>query len=300
MKIVTEEKREELLKTLSKAESLIEKVEEDLKVKLVVFICHQSLTLDVAYRFNKIIRKYPKNCERLALLIESGGGDIDIASKIVKLLRTYCKSYVAIIPFYAKSAATLLAVGADEIVMCKSGELGPVDPQIRDPITKLFVPASSIKEAINFIEETKDQIVKLSMAEKMPPLLMGAYRGSQKVARQYMEEAFEKLGPKKDEAIHAFTDKYISHGYPIDREICNNLKLPIVFPEEQFENRIYELFETYMDFLTKAEENEEDRQKRGEHLIIHTRDAKCIIVNDKEETDLSSTSTKLLDKTSNC
>lgn len=279
-----EAKKQEVLNSLSKAESLIIEIEESLKIKLVVFICHRPITQQVAYRLNKIIRKCPKEHEKLALLIDSGGGDIDAAAKIVKMLKTYCKKYAVIIPFFAKSAATLLAVSADEIIMCRSGELGPVDPQVRDPITKLFVPASSIKEAIDFIEETKDPFVKLSMAEKMPPLLMGAYKGAQKISRQYIEEVFEKLGDKKDDAVHAFTDRYISHGYPINGKICKGLNLPLTSPDEKIEDKIYELYEIYIDILSDCEKKEKDKEKSGEHLVIQTKEGKCIIINGEEET----------------
>jgi ATP-dependent protease ClpP protease subunit len=271
--------------TLSKNSSLINEIEKALNLKLICFICHQSITNRVAYRLNKIIRKM-SGVETLGLLIDSGGGDIDATSKIVKLLRANCKKFVAIVPFWAKSAATLLAVSADELILCKSAELGLVDPQVRDPVTGMWVPAHSIKEALKFIEEdTKEPLVKLSMAEKLPPLLMGAYRGAQNVSRQYMEEAFEKLGDKKDEALHIFTDKYLSHGYPIDRQICKEINLPVVFPDNDLENKISELHENYIDLLIglghKAEE-EEEAEKIKENLIIQTSSAACVIIHGED------------------
>jgi len=279
---LNEAKREKVLRVLSQAEALLTEIEEKLKATLLCFICHKSITHQVAYRLNKIIRKCPKEIERLAVLIDSGGGDIDATAKVVKLLRSHCKKYIAIIPFFAKSAATLLPLNAEEIIMCKSAELGPVDPQVQDPVTKLFVPASSIKLALDFIQETKDPFVKLSMADKIPPLLMGAYRGAQNVSRQYIEEACEKLGNKKEEAVHTFTDKYLSHGYPIDIKICEELDLPVKCPDESIENKIHELHEIYIDLLIELANEEEDIKKKGEHLIIQTKDKKCVIVNDEE------------------
>jgi len=277
-----EDAKTKISETLSRANSLISEIENKLGTKLLCFICHQSITHHVVYRLNKIIRKLPAELDSLAVLIDSGGGDIDSTAKIVKLLRSYCKKLIAIIPFYAKSAASLLAVSSDEIYMCKSAELGPVDPQVRDPITKLFVPASSIKLAIDFIQETKDPIVKFAMADKMPPLLMGAYRGAQQVSRQYIEEAFEKLGDKKEEAIKTFTEKYLSHGYPIDIKICENLGLPVKPPPEDLREKIHELYETYMDLLIELSEVEEDEEKRGENLIIQTAEDKCVIINNEK------------------
>jgi Serine dehydrogenase proteinase len=48
------------------------------------------------------------------------------------LLRRHCGGFVAIIPRHAKSAATLLTLGADEIIMNDHAELGPLDVQMYD------------------------------------------------------------------------------------------------------------------------------------------------------------------------
>ncbi len=70
--------------------------------------------------------------KRLALLIHSAGGSADAAYEIAMLLRRHCGGFIAVIPRYAKSAATLLALGAQEIWLGDSAQLGPVDAQIRD------------------------------------------------------------------------------------------------------------------------------------------------------------------------
>lgn len=69
----------------------------------------------------------------IALLIDSPGGSAEAAYKIARFLQTHCGGYTAIVPRYAKSAATLLALGADEILLGDYGELGPLDAQIIDP-----------------------------------------------------------------------------------------------------------------------------------------------------------------------
>lgn len=271
-----EKEIEKIRSAFSKADSLLEKLEEKLKARVLCFICHMSITHSVVYRLNKIIRKFPKEVETLAVLIDSGGGDIDAASKMVKLLRSYCKTYISIIPFFAKSAATLLAVSADKVIMCRGAELGIVDPLVRDPITGIFIPASSLEEAINFIRERKDPLIKLSLADKIPPFLMGAYREAREISRQYLEEAFKKL-KKKDEAIYTFTKKYISHGYPIDREQCRKI-IPVEYPEKDLEDTIYDLYEIYTDLWMDLDEKVKDKEKKGQHLIIHAREGKCVII----------------------
>lgn len=68
--------------------------------------------------------------DNLDLLIHSPGGNGPTAEKIVDMCRQYCRGkFRVIVPNMAKSAATLIALGADEIVMGYCSELGPIDPQ---------------------------------------------------------------------------------------------------------------------------------------------------------------------------
>ncbi len=74
------------------------------------------------------------------LLLNSPGGDIGTAEKLIRMLwnasSTETESlrsgeYRVIVPDKAKSAATLIALGASEIVMSTTSELGPIDPQVQ-------------------------------------------------------------------------------------------------------------------------------------------------------------------------
>ena len=72
-----------------------------------------------------------KNPNNINVIIESGGGDIDAAYHISKLIHSSFSGIVKyIIPRFAKSAATLLVCGGNKIVMGDMSELGPLDPQI--------------------------------------------------------------------------------------------------------------------------------------------------------------------------
>lgn len=158
--------------------------------------------------------------------MESGGGDIDDAAKIANLCRDFSTHFTVIIPYYAKSAATLIALYADELILCKAGELGPIDPQVRHPLIDTFIPASSIKRALQFIESSSDPYIKMTMADKLDPLLIGAYNQAIDEARNYLEEVPRvKNADNRAEIIETFTTKYIDHGYPITHRICEELKL---------------------------------------------------------------------------
>ena len=65
------------------------------------------------------------------LLIDSLGGDARVAYQIARLFNRRA-GFIALIPRYAKSAATLLALGAQHICMGLDAELGPLDAQLAD------------------------------------------------------------------------------------------------------------------------------------------------------------------------
>jgi len=79
----------------------------------------------------------------LVLLINSPGGDILAAERIVNICRSYSGTgdYWALVPGRAKSAATIVCLGASKIIVSPPSELGPVDPQIilrEDGVRKHF------------------------------------------------------------------------------------------------------------------------------------------------------------------
>ena len=67
-----------------------------------------------------------------ALLIESNGGDAHYAYRLARLLQRRTKELTMIVPQFAKSAATLLALGATHLSLSRDAELGPLDVQIFD------------------------------------------------------------------------------------------------------------------------------------------------------------------------
>lgn len=82
----------------------------------------------------------------LDLILHSPGGDPQAAEQIIEYLRTKFDHIRAIVPLQAKSAATMMALGCDEILLGEHSELGPIDPQIFVPVPEgqRFAPAHAI------------------------------------------------------------------------------------------------------------------------------------------------------------
>lgn len=100
-----------------------------------------------------IFRADPR--EDLHLLLDSPGGDGETAVRIIRSLQARCRELTVLIPNQAKSAATLLALGAHHIVMGPTSDLGPVDPQFRLQRGDRFdlVAAKDIIDAIDRAEQ---------------------------------------------------------------------------------------------------------------------------------------------------
>lgn len=74
-----------------------------------------------------------ENLGKLDILLDHYGGSIEAAFQLVDFFRRRCSLLRVFVPDYAKSAATLLALGADELWMSDAAEIGPLDAQIPDP-----------------------------------------------------------------------------------------------------------------------------------------------------------------------
>ena len=64
--------------------------------------------------------------ETIHLFIKSSGGNGQSSLRLVNLLRQYCDSLVALVPLECASAATMIALGANEILMGPMAYLTPV------------------------------------------------------------------------------------------------------------------------------------------------------------------------------
>ncbi len=100
--------------------------------------------------------------DQLNLLISGPGGDGTIAEKIIELCRAHCKEFRVVIPNRAKSAATLIALGSDEIVMGYCSEIGPIDAQVMIVVGGVprYVSAQSFIDSKKSLEADFKKAVK--------------------------------------------------------------------------------------------------------------------------------------------
>jgi membrane-bound ClpP family serine protease len=86
------------------------------------------------------------------LLLVSPGGDGEVAVRMVRSVQARCRELTVIVPDFAKSAATILCLGAHWLLMGPTSDLGPVDPQFQIANTSGLVSAKDIIAAVETAE----------------------------------------------------------------------------------------------------------------------------------------------------
>jgi len=114
-------------------QAIIKAIEERNQRSLITYVSGASCLVDRddTVPFVDLLHNVPRG-EDLDLLLHTGGGDIDAAEKLISMVRNRVGDAIlrVIVPDLAKSAGTLMVLGADAVVMSDTSELGPIDPQI--------------------------------------------------------------------------------------------------------------------------------------------------------------------------
>ena len=200
----------------------------------------------------------------IALVINSSGGDARSAYKIATLIRRKCGSFVAVIPEYAKSAATLLALGASEIILGYDAELGPLDAQLvddeREQITSALDEVQALDRLHSFAIQAIDREMALYtrrsgkkissllpdvqrfVASFMEPLLQKIdtvnYTHMSRVLKVAEEYAVRLLRPQYNEntarvIANKLVHAYPAHGFVIDRAEAERIGLKVKPPDKE-------------------------------------------------------------------
>ncbi|MFQ5976906.1 MAG: hypothetical protein ACE5OZ_02095 [Candidatus Heimdallarchaeota archaeon] len=244
----------------------LQKLEEIRESKVFVYYSWDMLENVDSEKFFEILDSYDPKIKHIDLFILSPGGFSDPAFKIARICQEYTEDngeFSVLVPHYAKSAATILALGADEIVMGPASELGPIDPQIRIPDRSgrtRPVPLLALRDALRFIkDEIKEDPSLASMywpqMESVDIMSLGNYNREIESARQYAMELlkarmFKNNESMADTAANKLVECYMDHGYVIDRkEARDNLHLKIVDATPEEWNAMWQLHKIYSSIL---------------------------------------------------
>jgi hypothetical protein len=176
--------------------------------------------------------------EKLDLLLCSDGGDSVLPWRLVPVFRHFAKWFAVLVPYHAYSAATILALGANEIVMHSFGVLGPIDPTVTNEFNPQLPPDSGrfvgisvedVKAYVNFVKQTvgithEDELVQMLaiLAEKVHPLALGNVERflsqSRMIARKLLKTHMASVSERDiEDIVENLASKLYFHGHPINR-----------------------------------------------------------------------------------
>ncbi|MDR2031266.1 MAG: hypothetical protein LBP86_03185 [Azoarcus sp.] len=219
---------------------------------------------------------------RLCVVLETGGGFIDTVERIYGVLRKHYKEVIFVVPNFAYSAGTVLALSGDEIYMDDYSVLGPIDPQVLDEKGEDYVPGigyllkfNQLLNAVNksngvethaemslllskfdqaklfFIEQSRDHAVELLKA------WLPKHKFKNWVFKEHTQEPVtDDMKQKRAEEIAACLsdpERWHSHGRGIGIQALTSetIKLKIRnFADEKDLNKsvrdYYDLFKSYL------------------------------------------------------
>jgi ClpP class serine protease len=224
--------RERILKAIeekysSKVITLIHRQETR---SLFGFFMMRMITMEDSEAVLRAIRMTPKD-KPIDFIIHTPGGIALAATQIARALVAHPAKVRVIVPHYAMSGGTLIALAADEIVMDPFVVLGPVDPRLGMEPAASLVKIEQLKDP----RDIDDQIlVKIDMSKK-----------ALKQMKDTVKEILIKKGHSEEKAefiANELSQGKWTHDYPLTYDYLKSLGLNVSteMPEE-----VYALMDLY-------------------------------------------------------
>jgi len=258
-------------------QSLIQKIEELRKSHVITYITsdrqgpmNAKIAADVIPIISQQLRKIGKT-DNIDLFLYSSGGDTMVPWRLVSMIREYCDKFSVLAPYKAHSSATMIALGADEIVMSDLSELSPIDPSTAnvfnpvDPKNPQNRIPISVEDVMAYFELAKDKfgikndedLTKIfnKFVESNPqihPLALGNVNRTHNLIRILAKRllASHKETMHEDnikKVVDNLTEKLYSHQYFIGRkEAKEDLGIKTVtFADNELSDAMTDLYDAY-------------------------------------------------------
>lgn len=223
--------------------------------------------------------KDPRDDVEIDLWLESTGGDANAAYKLALLLRAAAAEVRVVIPDYAKSAGTLLALVGNPLYMAPAAELGPLDPQLPEEgrltgcISGLSVAGAGEQVATDALElantygpemfgstgltrlQTLDAVLHFAsrfyepLVRQLDARLIHEAKQTLRVAEIYALRLLRGHCDNADEVARSLVHDYPSHDFVISIDEARSLGLPVRPIEE------YDLLDAVRTVHRHAESN---------------------------------------------
>lgn len=290
-----------------KRKSLIKQIEEERDSRIITYITGDRPGL-MAEMADDAVRPVVEQLRRLGSLekldvfLYSRGGGIDVPWQLVSAFREISEEWSVLIPFRAYSATTLLALGADEIIMGPQAQLGPIDPSLtQHPLQGIGkVPVEDVMAFIDFMRNKvglSDQLALTNglanLVGRVDAVTLGTvyrtYSHIRDTARKIIQSRKEPpTSSDIDQIISTLAEKVYAHGHAISRTEAKVIGLPVESPLASLEDTMWNLlleYESHMKLLEPWDpqavlgEKEEAEEKCVVAMIESTAAShECIII----------------------
>jgi hypothetical protein len=251
--------------------SLIEKLEEKLHSPVICYVITDRENIPPYMIGDDDIRIMHNHFEavgmkdQINLFLYTRGGAVMPAFRIVRIMRDYCKIFKVLVPYRAHSAGTQIALGADEIIMGKMGELSPVDPSTgnefnpQDPLNPQQRVSISVEDVKAFFDLAKEaglvsenhkfEVFRI-LANRVHPIALGnIQRVSNEIpplVKKLLDLHMDAIKDKDqiNYIVKALTEER-THEYLITYEEAKEIGLKVIRPDEELENLMWRLYGQY-------------------------------------------------------
>jgi hypothetical protein len=206
----------------------------------------------------------------LHVLLDTPGGDGETAVRMARSLQARCKELTIIVPNSAKSAGTLLTMGAHRILMGPTSDLGPVDPQFQMPDGTLV----SAKEIIAAVDSAAEKVqaapdtypIYASLLSDVTALMVERAKSALQRSDDLIREALGSVPGRDEKEINEMCEGLsrslvqapTEHGAVLGAKAAKELGLPIqiVDPRSDQWQLVWRLWTKYFDIFQRAYEGE--------------------------------------------
>lgn len=231
---------------------------------------------------------------RVFLFIKSDGGAGTAALRMANILRHWARRLTALVPLEAASAATMLALAADEIHIGPLGFLSAVDTSIRHPLS----PLNHVNDRVSVSHDELVRVVRLwreqeressepspgdrsenpwgALFDHVHPLAIGAVdRASSlsiKLCTEILSYHFSDHG-RASEIARVLNADYPAHGYPITLREAQRIGLPAMPLDPEVDELLIALGQVYAEMGQRADTDFDPRNYHSNEIrkIIETR-----------------------------
>lgn len=282
----------------SKTQSVIEQVTSILGGPLITYWNNPrgSVCASDVVALNEILERLGSH-ETIYLFVKSDGGSGQVSLRMVNLLRQHCKNLVALVPLECASAATMIILGANQILMGPTAYLTAVDTSLNHALS----PVDRDNERVSVSLDELTRVIRLWRAEQVDstenpyknlfayvhPLVIGAVDRAESLSIMLCREllAYHISDEAKAHEIAAtLNSKYPSHSYPILLNEAKKIGLKAAPMPPEVNALLLELNRLYSEMGQKATTDFDERRAHGNEIlnILEGKDIQVFFQHDKD------------------